>query len=299
MTTNPPSRPILVAVDGSSLSYAALRWAAATARHSGAPLHIVHVFVYLPPVSGRAVFDPTDPHELGGRVVDEAADIVRAEHPDLAVTTEVRVGRAAPDLVAMSREAAMVVLGARGHGRVAGIFLGSVSQQVAMHAACPVVVVRGGGSTVADAPVVVGLDGSPEAEGAFRFALERAAAGNSPVRVVRAEYVEAPPGAPPGPWYADLVERVVELTGQVRATVEEARRAHPDLDIELRVVHDHPVTALVESSTDACLLVVASRGLGGFAGLLLGSVSQGVLSRAQVPVAVVPGMGQDRTADEG
>ncbi len=288
MTTNPPTRAVLVAVDGSSLSYAALRWAAAMAERTGLPLHIVHVFVHLPPVSGMAVFDPADPQELGRRVVEEAEDIVRADHPELEVRTEVRVGRAAPDLVAMSQDAAVVALGARGHGRVTGVLLGSVSQQVAMHAACPVVVVRGGGNLAEDAPVVVGLDGSPEAEGALRFALDRAVTAGAPVRVVRAEYVEPPPGAPPGPWYTDLVERVEQLTEQVRATVAEARHARPDLDIELRVVHDHPVTALVEASTDASMVVVARRGLGGFAGLLLGSVSQGVLSRAQVPVVVVP-----------
>ncbi len=280
-----PAGAVVVGVDGSALSAAAVRWAAGEAERTGAPLHVVHAFVYFHAMGGYAVMDRADPDEIGGEVCAAAVEQARAEHPDLAVTGEVRVGPAAPQLLKAAREASMIVLGARGHGRVGGMLVGSVSQQVALHARCPVVVVRG----QADAgPVVVGMDGSAEADDALRFALRHAAGVGAPVRVVRAEYLESPPGVPPGEWYADLVARLEELTGKVRTTVEEARREFPGVDVEVRVIHQHPVTTLVEESADARLLVVASRGLGGFAGLLLGSVSQAVLTRSTTSVAVVP-----------
>ncbi len=292
-----PAGAVVVAVDGSSLADEALRWAAAYATRTGAPLHVVHAFVYVHAMGGYAVFDPADPEELGGKVCEDAVSVVRAGYPDLPVTAEVRLGPAAPQLLKAAKDAAAIVLGARGHGRVGGMLIGSVSQQVAMHARCPVVVVRGSGEH-AGGPVVVGLDGSPEAARALRFALGYAGGVGAPVRAVRSTYLEAPPGVPPGAWYGDLMERVEELTRTVRAQVEAARGEFPGVDLDLRIVHRHPVEALVEEADDAQLLVVASRGLGGFTGLLLGSVSQGVLSRSRLPVAVVPRSGEERELGE-
>ncbi len=301
---NTTSRPalrntIVVGVDGSTLSHDALAWAAAEAERRGLGVHILHVFVYIQPVAGYAVFDPADPEELGGHVCEEAAATIRSTHPDLPVTTEVRVGRPAPELVQLADESAMVVLGARGHGRIGGLLIGSVSQQVATHARCPVVVVRG--TERADrAPVVVGMDGSSESVEALRFALDHARSLGAPVRVVHSEWVDTPPGAPLGAWYGDLIQRARERTEAVRSAVDDVVTHIPGVDVEFRAVDTHPVDALTEESEDASLLVVASRGLGGFAGLLLGSVSQGVLSRATVPVAIVPRhrhRGDQRSAD--
>lgn len=290
MTMTSPSemnRPIVVGVDGSSLADTAVLWAAAEADRRGTTLHVVHAFVHLHAVGGYvAVLDTANPLEIGGEVCERAAGAAREAFPSLTVTTEVRVGRAAPELIKASREAAMLVLGARGHGRVTGLIVGSVSQQVAMYARCPVVVVRG---PAASGPVVVGVDGSPAAAEALRFAVAHAAATGAPVRAVRAEYVELPMGAPPGDWYADLVARSEQATVAARRAVDEVAAEHPGLDIELRVLRRHPEAALVEEAEGASLLVVAKRGLGGFTGLMLGSVSQGVLSRAKVSVAVVPG----------
>ncbi|WP_193311366.1 universal stress protein [Georgenia satyanarayanai] len=281
------NRPVIVGVDGSALADAAVLWAAAEAERRGTSLHVVHAFVHLHAVGGYvAVLDTADPLEIGGEVCERAARTAREAFPALTVTTEVRVGRAAPELIKASREATTLVLGARGHGRVTGLIVGSVSQQVAMHAQCPVVVVRGGAER---GRVVVGVDGSPAAAGALRFAVEHAAATGAPVRAVRAEYVELPMGAPPGDWYSDLVDRSERATEAARRAVEEVAADHPAVDIELQVVRRHPEAALVEAADGASLLVVAKRGLGGFAGLMLGSVSQSVLSRAKVTVAVVPG----------
>ncbi|PYF97368.1 Nucleotide-binding universal stress protein, UspA family [Georgenia satyanarayanai] len=282
-----PNRPVVVGVDGSALADTAVLWAAAEAERRGTSLHVVHAFVHLHAIGGYvAVFDAAEPVEIGGEVCERAARAAREAVPGLTVTTEVRVGRAAPELLKASLGASVLVLGARGHGRVTGMIVGSVSQQVAMYARCPVVVVRG---TAEQGPVVVGVDGSPAAAGALRFAVEHAAATGASVRAVRAEYVEMPMGAPPGDWYTDLVDRSQQATEAARRAVEEVAADHPAVDVELRVLRRHPEATLVEESTDASLLVVAKRGLGGFTGLMLGSVSQGVLSRATVSVAVVPG----------
>ncbi|WP_193311377.1 universal stress protein [Georgenia satyanarayanai] len=293
-----PQGAVVAGVDGSALSTTALLWAAAEAERIGAPLHVVHAVIDAHMTGKLMVLGsdgPGDPEELGAQVCTDAASTVSAAHPHLTVTTEVRVGRAAPQLIEASRGASMVVLGARGHGRVGGLLVGSVSQQVALHAQCTVVVVR---ETDTAGPVVVGMDGSQEAVEALRFALRHAAGLGTAVRVVRAEYVETPPGVPTGEWYGNVIDHIRELTETVRSTVDDAVRDHPELDIELRVVHQHPVDALIEQSTKASLLVVGSRGLGGFAGLLLGSVSQAVLSQAVVPVAILPHAGQPRNAPE-
>ena len=295
--TSAPAGAVVVGVDGSSLSDEALAWAAAEAARSGAPLHVVHAFVHVSVIGSFSAVSPADRESLGGAVVHAAADRARAAHDSLPVTEEVCLGPAAPQLLNAAKDARMIVLGARGHGRVGGMLVGSVSQQVAMHARCPVVVVRGS-TDHTDGPVVIGMDGSPEAGAALRFGLRHADGVGAPVRVVRAEYLESPPGVPPGEWYADLVDRLHEMTESVRAEVDAAREEFPRLDLDLRVIRRHPVKALVEESADARLVVVASRGLGGFTGLLLGSVSQGVLSRAPVPVAIVPRSGAERQVGE-
>lgn len=295
--TTAPAGAVVVGVDGSSLSEEALDWAGAEAARLGAPLHVVHAFVHVSVIGGFSPVSPAEREKLGGDMVHAAADRTRAAHRGLPVTEEVCLGAAAPQLLNAAKDARMIVLGARGHGRVGGMLVGSVSQQVAMHARCPVVVVRGS-TDRAGGSVVIGMDGSPEARAALRFGLRYADGVGAPVRVVRAEYLEPVPGIPPGEWYEDRKGQLEQVTESVRSEVDAARGEFPGLDIDLRVTRRHPVEALVEEAAEARLVVVASRGLGGFAGLLLGSVSQGVLSRAPSPVAILPRSGEGRQLGE-
>ena len=290
MTTSPapvPAGAVVVGVDGSPLANEALAWAAAEAERSGAPLHVAHAFMHVASTGGFGAYDPGIPEDFADEVLREAVERVRTGHPELSVTAEVRHGPAAPQLIKAAKDARLIVLGAGGYGRVSGAILGSVSQQVAMHAACPVVVVRGRAER-GEQPIVVGLDGSAEASTALGWALRYAADVGAPVRVVRAEYLEVPPGVPPAAWYGDMLEQLNQLTESVRREVETARDQFPGVDVELLVVRRHPVSALVKEAKGAQLVVVASRGLGGFTGLLLGSVSQGVLSRSPASVAILP-----------
>src|SRR6266542_45330 len=219
MNANEPAPAVVVGIDGSTASAAALRWGMREAALHRLALRLVCGFAW----------------------------------PSRALTYGL-----APEavLIGESHRAAVVVLGTRGTGGFAGLRLGSVSHHVAMHASCPVVVVPADGDAVehAAAPIAVGIDGSDTAslpgltDGAARERTER-----------------------------DLLT----------ACLARWRRQHPRVHVELRATAGHPAQSLVTAAQNAQLLVVGSRGLGGFRGLLLGSVSSAVLHHAVCPVAIV------------
>lgn len=139
---------IVVGVDGSENSLDALRWAAAEARLRGAPLRVVGTFTTPIMSTGYevAVPDPDDLDAAAHTMLGAAVDAVR-ETGDLEgvdVSTEVLEGHAGERLIALSREADLLVVGSRGHGGFMGLLLGSVTTYVVNHAMCPVVVVRQG-----------------------------------------------------------------------------------------------------------------------------------------------------------
>ena len=185
----------------------------------------------------------------------------------------------------------MVVVGSHGRGGFARLMLGSSSAAVAAHATVPVVVTRGTSMDGAwrAGPVVVGIDGSEVSESAIDFAFSSAA-------VRRAGLVAVHAWAQPDPFvdeaYAVLSEAATRQT-EARLAVSESlagwRDKYPDVPVTEVIADGHPVDALLTESTivDGALLVVGCRGRGGFAGLLLGSVSRGVLHHATSPVAVV------------
>ena len=172
-----------------------------------------------------------------------------------------------------------LVVGSRGRGGVAGMLLGSVSWQVAAHAHCPVVVVRGhwrpaGGYN--PGPVVVGTDGSATSDAALGFAFEEAALRDAPLLAVSA-LADAP-----GSLGGDL-----KLQEDVEQAITRHEKEHPEVTVLRQVAQGGARTALLAAAHDAQLLVVGSRGRGGINGMLLGSVSQAVLHHAPCPVAVV------------
>lgn len=135
-------RRIVVGVDGSPASLAALEWAAQQATLTGAPLEVVTTWEW-PQSFGWALPLPDyNPAEDAGRMLDEATQKVRTAHPGLEVRTSVVGGHPAPTLVDASNGASLLVVGSRGHGEFAGMLLGSVSSHCVTNAHCPVVVVR-------------------------------------------------------------------------------------------------------------------------------------------------------------
>jgi nucleotide-binding universal stress UspA family protein len=172
-----------------------------------------------------------------------------------------------------------VVVGSRGRGGMAGMLLGSVSWQVAAHAHCPVVVVRGhwrSAGGYAPGPVVVGTDGSPASDAVLGFGFEEAALRGAPLLAVCA-LADAP-----GCLGGDL-----NLQQDAEQAITRHEKEHPEVAVQRQVAQGGARAALLAAAHDAQLLVVGSRGRGGIKGMLLGSVSQAVLHHAPCPVAVV------------
>jgi nucleotide-binding universal stress UspA family protein len=290
------SSSIVVGVDGSGSSTAAVEWAADAAVRQGLPLRIVHV---REPWAGEAKPHRDIPDGRADRAEDavhpgeavrhedvpaEAARVARKRAPGLEVTTALVTGTVVASLRAESRTAALVVIGSRGMGGFAELLLGSVGMGLAGHAHGPVVVVR---ETGVDrrGEIVAGYDASPHAEAALRFALEQAAMCGARLRVVFAW--PAPPMSPYAIAYGDMVQEVFDAeANRVRERLAVLRDEYPGVEIRDEVVIGHPVPALTEASRAADLVVVGSRGKGPLASLL-GSVSHGVLHHAHCPVAVV------------
>jgi nucleotide-binding universal stress UspA family protein len=252
------------------------------------------VYAFLWPLTGMYL-GPSPEGPAGGglsnaadALLADAAEQARAAHPGLEVTSDLVVAAPAPVLVGLSREAALVVVGCRGLGSFAGMLLGSVGTQVSAHARCPVVVVRGETADAADrGQVVVGVDGSACAQVALGFAFEEAALRGSGLTVLHAWTPPAMPGRDRR--VRDTEASAIESVGErlLAVALAEWEGKYPGVTVRRQVVHTTPAKALVATSAGAELVVVGSRGRGGFAGLRLGSTSQTVLHHAACPVAVV------------
>jgi nucleotide-binding universal stress UspA family protein len=282
---------VIVGFDGSESSAAAAQWAADEARARGRGLTFVHAV--LPPVTAGGLGIGLPPSlDLVEQLESQAAAQLAtyaASFRDLDVRTHVGIGAPSAVLLEASETADLVVMGTRGRGGFRGLLLGSVSSQVAAHSACPVAVVRKPRDPVGRT-VVVGIDGSPAAEAALAFAFDEASRHDWGLVAVHAWDVPAydllivPNGPVPVP-LADVADDEVRLTAEVLAGF---RTDYPDVEVEERLVRSAPVAALLNASTDAALLVVGTHGHGPAIGALLGSVSNGLLHKATVPMVVVP-----------
>jgi nucleotide-binding universal stress UspA family protein len=271
---------IVVGVDGSVGSRAALRWAARTADSLGVGLRAVTAWQY--PARAGSPIGPTElpaAEEVDRQSDERLRDVLREELDAAAERVEVEVGRGPAASVLLGAAArpgvAMLVLGARGLGGFDGLLLGSVSQQCVEHGPCPIVVLRGE-HVPSNGPIVVGLDGSEGATRALEWAIDLAKATNSDIVAVHA------PRAIDGTRVLDAAAEALE---QWCAPLR--RR---DVAYEMRVEAGDARTAIEHAAdvTDASLLVVGTRGLGAVRGLLLGSVAGYIARYATRPIAIVP-----------
>ncbi|MBE8519501.1 universal stress protein [Amycolatopsis sp. H6(2020)] len=187
-----------------------------------------------------------------------------------------RAHEAIPLLIAASRRAALLVVGDRGLGRVAGL---------TAHAECPVVVVRGEQPSGNDGPVVVGVDGSQLSEAALAFAFQAADLREALLIAVHAWSDSAlDAGLVPLLSWDDVETGEHPLLAEWLAGWSEK---YPDVVVQRVVVRDRPDRAVIEQATAAAarLVVVGSHGRGG--ATALGSVSHAVLHHAPCPVAVI------------
>ncbi|WP_017615033.1 universal stress protein [Nocardiopsis salina] len=297
---------VVVGVDGSDHARAALEWAAAEAVRRGAVLRIVHALgmpVVVSAYDGTTRFQPTD--EMSGqatRVLVEARERAVGLQPGLESETVTALEEAPLALIRHSHPHDLIVLGARGLGTVAAAFVGSVSVRVAAHAPCPVVVVphddQGRPATTSLDRIVVGVDGSRNARRALGLAVDMATENGGELLVVHSWEVPYPydPVAMTAAGYRpqeDVFEQQAqELVADLLAdTLEDGN----DANIEVSVVRTQapPVDAVLRAAEGADAIVVGSRGRGTVRGLLLGSVSQGILHRSRIPVVVLPKHGNE------
>ncbi len=288
------SGPVVVGFDNSETANEALTFAAAQAARRQVPLRIVTAFTIVVSDLGLAAGAPWDAQLVDSlknsaeQEAAEAAQQVRQEHPGLDVQSVVQPGPAAAVVLGHAHDASLVVVGSRGGGGFMGMLLGGTSREVATHCAAPTVVVRQGRPS--GTRVVVGIDGSPDSVRALAFAFD--VASREELDLLAVHTWDVPPiGAitgVPAPEPPELVREIANT--EARAALEELAgfsERYPDVTVEHTILRGSPVKTLVAQSEDAALLVVGSRGRGGFLGLVLGSVSHGVLHHATCNVAVV------------
>ena len=285
VTTADPG--VVVGTDGSQNSAAALRWAADTAMAYGLPLTVLYA-------RPDATAEPMLVDEPAGVLADAVA-VARDQQPDVEIRALQMPGAPVQSLLAAGENADVLVLGSRGVEGFRGLLLGSTTMHVAPYAQCPVVVVHSGleGGVPFEDPdgypgnpgqVVLGYDGSAASNRAAAFAFRHAAAIGTGVVAVSVEPGRGDPetkeidpeNATPG-----------SDTSAFHSPVIVTAAAFPDVPVSFVAGTGRPAEVLLAEATGADLLVVGSRGSGGFAGLVMGSVSQKVLAHTRCPVAVL------------
>lgn len=282
------TKAIVVGTDGTDSSTIAVDWAAQEAHRRHLPLRIVHAFDWEWRGArynvGSEFIDIA--RKVAEAVVAAAWDRARDIAPDISIETETLIGHAAPRLLEVSGGAELLVLGSRGRGGFAGLLLGSVSQRVATHASCPVVVVRGH-ATNASGPIAAGVDDSPTADLVLETAFTAATEHDCPLTIVRA-YLPVIPL-----WLSDVAPPTVDTPEQdavERVRLEEQlapwRAKYPDVPVQTVVTHESAAFALERESRRARMVVVGNRGHGLLAGAFLGSTTLQLLHHAACPVFV-------------
>lgn len=287
MRTNEDARQVVVGYDSSGAGDAAFDWARGEAERLGRRLQVQVargvLYAAAPGMGAAAAW----PEGLSADFVDEARSYVAHRAPGVDVAVESALGSAAALLVDASKDAEVVVVGRHPHSAVGEAFWGSTATKVVAHASCPVIVVDRPFAGPQTAPIVVGVDGSKEGEAALEFGFHRASALGAPIVAVHAWWVDAPDHLSLD-WLNDNVMDQVE--GSARGVLDNALapwlEKYPDVPVRRVLSRQYPTEAVLDAAGDAQLLVVGSRGLGGFAGLVLGSVSQGLLHRPDRPCAL-------------
>ena len=290
MSAVDPRPGIVVGVDGSPFSKAAVWWAAREAAMRDVSLTVVHVLITALVWPGTST-----PVRFGQRQEEQAKTLIAeavaiAEQctggtGGLQVSSEVVVSSVVPTLVELSKDAAMIVVGSRGRGAFERRLLGSVSFGLVHHAQCPVAVIHDeypAAPRAGHAPILIGTDRSPPSESATSIAFDEASRRGVDLVVLYA-------------WCDVGAEAMPEVDWPALKSVEDKilaehlarwQRQYPDVVVRRDVVFDQPSRRLVERSESVQLVVVGSRGRGGFEGMLLGSVSEAVVQATQTPVIV-------------
>jgi len=277
---------VVVGVDGSDAALDAVRWAAREAAARHAELELVYAYDVAGLYADASIAPLLDDVEAAlaqeaRTVLDAAAEMAARTAP--GVPARAREDRDSPSaaLREASRTAELLVLGSGSRGRI-GTALGSVTLAVVSHAECPVVVVRG--TEHADAPVLVGVDGGPLSDAALAHAFAMASAHGAGLVALYAWH----DGRSPALRAAGAFDRLRDT--EERALAERLAgwsQRYPEVAVERVIERSEPGRALAQRSASARLVVVATRGRGGFTGLLLGSTGLSLIQHAECPVMLV------------
>ena len=282
---------VVAALDSTTHDEVVAAWAAAEAERSDCALRLVSVVdaaQQMVPYEALVAGSPSLTEQVDAdtrRHVDQVAETLRGTTPGLRVVTEVLWGSPAAGLVESSQGARLLVTGSPAH---AGI--GSVVVPVMAHAHCPVVIVPDGSRTGRPRTAVVGVDGSDPSRHALAHALSTVESVGGSVTAVAAWRPEIEAEMLITYVMSDTVPEIdARYAALLDGVIAEVAPRFPGVEVTPLVRHGHtaPVLLEVAKEQDADLVVVGSRGRGGFTGLLLGSVSRRVAARADRPVAVV------------
>jgi nucleotide-binding universal stress UspA family protein len=281
---------IIVGIDGSPESDAAVNWAARDAAIRGLPLTLVHVENPAAPTWSQAPILEESPEqqEADGRsLLANASTIARdaiADTAQLHIDGELLSSATVPTLVDQSKDAELIVVGSRGRGALSRSFLGSVSSGLIRHAHCPVALIGDVDPQMphpAPAPVLVGIDGSTS-DLATAIAFEEASLRNVDLIALHA-WNDIDMNAIPGYDWSPTTAKEGHLLAKALAGWQER---YPDVSVHEQLVSGRAAHALVDASESAQLVVVGSHGSGALAGMLLGSVSNAVVQAVHRPVIV-------------
>ncbi|HKI43603.1 MAG: universal stress protein [Mycobacterium sp.] len=282
---------VLICVDGSASSDAAVAWGTREAIMHRLPVTLMYA---VPPVVvgwpvGQLYADMPDwQHDEARQVIDQArttltASLGGAEAPE--IHTKTVYSSVVPALVDASKDAWMVVAGTQGLGAMGRLLLGSVTTGLVHHAHCPVAVTHHESGAIPDpgAPVLLGIDGSPASEAATALAFDEASRRGVGLLAL---HVWSDVGVFPilGQDWHDRENDGQEILAERLAGWQEQ---YPDVHVQRLLYCDKPSQWLIKESERAQLVVVGSHGRGGFPGMLLGSVSSAVVQSVKVPVIVV------------
>lgn len=301
---------IVAGIDGSAAAGAAAHWAALDAERRGATLRLVHAVVG-PPAGGYPeplLLSPRiDEHmrTSAGHLLQATADRLRVDYPGLPIETVQQDGPPVKVLLDQSRSRIATVVGADGAGRLSAAFFGSVATRLAAHGHGCIVIARpepAEDAAAGSGAVIVAVDGSPQARAAIGFAYEEASLRGVALVAIHT-WNDKPLNHALGAYPLDINANGIDEQEQRLLDIELAGwgQKYPQVPVRTQVLRGRAAPNLLRYATTtgehpAQLIVVGSRGRGGFAGLLLGSTSQAVLTHAACSVAVLHTPAQRRAA---